>query len=141
MKEELYENLRQATFILWQYANNSDNALGLWNCTEEIALIFESNNIRSTEDIDSILELGTSSPIYVDFMRLISYRIYTYTYDNDTFRNWFAGEKVLGNGEWKNAILNVVRIYAMIPFNPELLKSLRSDVVKDYYNGKIQQMN
>lgn len=139
MKDELYENVKEATFILWQYANNSDNALGLWNCTEEIALVFESNNIKTIEDINGILELGTNSPIYIDFVRQITYRIYRYTENSDKIQNWFVGEKALADKEWKEAIMKVVAIFSAIPNNPELIKAIRSDVVRSYYITKINE--
>lgn len=132
MKERLFESINVASYFLWEYSH-SDNALGLWCCAEDIANMFQKKGIINSQRFDEILKFGKESAEYIQFLRDISYKIYAYTKNIDHIKNWFLAERLINNMEWKNAILTAAEIYNNIKGEDDVIKTIRSDSVRNFY--------
>lgn len=132
MKEKLFECINVASYFLWEYTK-SENALGLWCCVEDIANMLEQNGITSLETINQIIALGKESEKYIEFLRDISYKIFSYTGNIDHIKNWFLSERLLDNEEWKNAVVTIASIYRESKGDSEVIKTIRSETVRDFY--------
>lgn len=130
MKDRLFESIKVSSYFLWEYTK-SDNALQLWCCSEDLACFFQRNGITSSAILDDILNKGKHNPMYVDFVRNISYRIFMYTGNTDHTQNWFLAEKLLTNAEWKNAMVTASNIFKDI--DKELCKTIRAESIRNYY--------
>ncbi len=132
MKEKLFASINVASYFLWEYSQ-SDNALGLWCCAEDIANMFQKKGITNLERLNAILILGKKNEEYIQFLRDISYKIYSYTKNIDHIKNWFLAEALINNSEWINAILTAAEIYNNIKGEDEVIKSIRSESVRNFY--------
>lgn len=133
MKEKLYDCINLASYIIWEYSQ-SENALGLWCCAENIANYFEQNDILSQDSLNEIVKLGKNDERYVKFFKDISYKIYTYSGNFDHIKNWFLAESLVENKEWTESVIKAAQIYRNMKGDKEIIKTIRSDVVRDFYN-------
>lgn len=133
MKEKLYDCINLASYFIWEYSQ-SENALGLWCCAENIANYFEQKDILSQDSLNEIVKLGKNDEKYVKFLKDISYKIYTYSRNFDHIKNWFLAERLVENKEWTEAIIKAAQIYRNMKGDKEIIKTIRSDVVRDFYN-------
>lgn len=137
MKDKLYESINTMTYLLWEHTK-SENALSLWYCAEDIANIFEKNNVITINALDEIISKRNEDG-YREFIRLLSYRIHKYTGELSTVKNWFTTEKLINNSEWKNAVISAAEILRScrdLSSNPEcrnIIKSIRSEQIRNYY--------
>lgn len=138
MKEKLYDSIRITAYFLWEYTKN-ENALGLWCCAEDLACFFQKSNIVTNKDLQSILNLGKYSSMYIDFVRNISYRVFLYTRCTDTVHNWLLTERLLDNCEWKNSIVLAAMIYNNINCDLNLIRCIRNENIRNYYKDLIQK--
>lgn len=132
MKEKLFNSINVAAYFLWEYTQ-SDNALGLWYCAEDIANFLERNGVITHDKLSGILSSDKDDVNYVDFVRQIAYRIYFYTNDSDDRSNWFIAETLLNNYEWQEVILSAALIYNHINNDMGLIRCIRSDFVRNFY--------
>lgn len=135
MKEELYSSIKVGAYFLWEYLR-SDNALSLWHCAEDIANVFQVNGIDSLDKLESITNKEKTESAYIDFVRTLSYRIYYYTGYKDSVNNWYFTERLLQNSEWCSAIITAANIYSNIDTEIELIKIIRSDVIRNFYMNR-----
>lgn len=138
MKERLYECINLASYFIWEYSQ-SENALGLWCCAENIANYFEQRNILSEDKLDEIVALGKDNEKYINFLKDISYKIYDYSGNIDHIKNWFLAEKLLENKEWKDAVIEAAVIYRNMKGDKDIIKTIRSDAVRDFYNKNFNE--
>ncbi len=130
---DLMDWTKIAAYFLWEYTGH-DNPLIHWYCVEDMACCLESNNILTINDIDEIKKRGLYDLKYVEFVRKIAYRIYFYTTRDDSLANWFSAERLINNGEWCQAILNIANIYLSEKTSPDFISKLRSDKAKKHYS-------
>jgi len=130
--EFLFENTKVTAYFLWEYTG-CGNALALWYCAEDVAAYLESETYLDPSDIYAIMRENIYDIRRVAFVRHIAYRIFLYTGNHDKLNNWFAAERLLGNGEWLSAVCGVARIYH--ESKPDFSKlGVRSEYVRQYYN-------
>ena len=132
MKEKLYDCINLASYFIWEYGQ-SENALGLWCCAEDIANYFEQKNILSEEKLCEIIALGKGNEKYISFLKDISYKIYSYSGNIDHIKNWFLAERLIQNGEWREAVIEAANIYRNMKGDDGIIKTIRSDLVRKYY--------
>lgn len=108
MDKNVFESTKLVAYFLWEYTN-CDNALSLWQCSENIAQYFKSENFFRAQDVSDIINSPKESSSYINFIRQIAFRIFIYTQNNDDKANWFSAEKLIFNCECLLAILNVAR--------------------------------
>jgi len=133
MDEYILGQTKKAAYFLWEYTFHEDPMVH-WTCAEDIACFFEGGGIVSTDALDEILRLGKYHHRYIDFMRHIAFRIYIYTHQKDAKTNWYAGERLVANGEWRGALANMARIYRQEKNNADFLASLRSEKARRFYS-------
>ncbi len=131
---DLMDWTKIAAYFLWEYTAY-DNPLTLWYCVEDMACCLESRNITTAAALDEIKKRGVYDFGYVEFVRKIAFRIYIYTNREDSLANWFAAEKLINNGEWCHAIINVASTYAKEKESPDFISKLRSDQAKKHYGS------
>lgn len=137
MKEKLFESINITAYFLWEYTHNG-NALALWCCAEDIANFFQRTGITEVEKLNTILEKGKYNSEYVMFVRNIAYRIYLYTGHNNPKENWFIAESLITNNEWSTNIVNAAYVYNNLKDNKSIIKSIRSEMVRNFYKDNIQ---
>ena len=135
MKENLYENTKLATYLLWEQTR-SDNAINLWYCTEDIAFYLYLNGIETVRDIFDIIIKGKESFEYILLIRNLSYRIFVYTNNYNSQINWYAAEHLVSNREWCNAIASIVSEYKAAGEDGGVLNSIKLKKVRDNLNVK-----
>jgi len=129
MNEQLFEHTKVTAYFLWEYTQ-SDNALGLWTCAEDIANHLEVTDVFSPARIEEIAAKGTYSFEYIGFIRHIAFRIHVYTGQEHAETNWFAAEKLVGNREWCDSVTKIAKIYFENKSNFVSLTGVRSEQVK-----------
>ena len=129
----LFNHTKLAAYFLWE-RTGSENALGLWNCAEEMACFFEQSDILGVKSIEFILRLGKYDPGYIFFMQHAAYRIYQYTQIADEWSNWFTAEKLIANAEWIRAITAIAAIYRKEKTNAAIMDAVRSENVRAFYD-------
>ena len=132
--ENLFESTKLAAYFLWQETRH-ENALDLWYCAEDIAWFLERHHMT---DLQSLMEMRKKHKRdlgYIEFMRHIAYRVHIFTNEEDSLTNWYAGERLLANPEWCQAIVQVAVAYGRSKDNPEALNDVRSERVRSYYDG------
>lgn len=132
MSDTLFDSTKLAAYYLWEHTG-CENALNLWYCAEDMACYFEQFNILEKQRVDAILRLGVYDPGYIQFVRHIAYRIYIYTNRTDDTANWYAAERLLANGEWTDALLDMSAIYHKEKTNQSVMNEVRSENVRAYY--------
>lgn len=135
MKERLFECINVSAYFLWEYTRN-ENALKLWYCAEDIAYYFKQNNITSVQKLNEIINNGKYDYSYINFVRNISYRIYSYTGDSKATDNWFVAEKLLKNLEWCCAEIDAANILENANKNSDILKIIKSDKIRNILYNK-----
>ena len=108
--EVLFENTQLAAYFLWEQTH-LENTLELWRCAEDIACFFEQSDILSARELESIISLDVNDFGYIEFVRHIAYRIYLYTGKCDALYNWLTAERLLGNNEWRQALVYMASYY------------------------------
>ncbi len=134
MKSELFENTRMLAYLLWEQTK-SENALGLWYCAEDLANFFDMNGITNFTNLNALLEKERFDPAYINFVRNIAYRLYLYTGNANQKRNWFLAENILNNQECCLYIISAASIYNNIQDEKDIVKSIRSELVRNYYKN------
>jgi len=137
MKEELLDNTKLAAYFLWEYTH-MDNTLQLWYCAEDIACFLEQSDIICMGKIDLILGLGIYDLGYIHFVRHIAYRIYVYTGNNNALSNWFIAEQLLGNFEWRQALISMASAYNTQKTITNGLSCVHSGQIKNFYEINCQ---
>lgn len=132
MKNQLFENTRRLAYFLWEYTN-CENALSLWYCSEDLTSYFEINSITSMESLQDLLDKGKKDPAYIAFIRNIAFRLYLYTGQINQKHNWYLAESLASNIEWCRMLVESAAIYSNIINENDILKSIRSDTVRNYY--------
>lgn len=136
MNGEFFDSIKISAYFLWEYTE-SQNALGLWCCAEDIANFFAMNKIISFSQAENIINLNKNDSMYIEFVRNISYRIFLYTNNRDFKRNWYIAERLIYNGEW---LYNIVKAASILckkkSDDSDFFKLIRSDAVKEYYKIK-----
>ena len=135
MNETLLENTKLAAYFLWEYTQD-DNTLRLWYCVEDIACFLEQSDILTVKQLESILALDVYDHGYIEFVRHIAFRIYAYTGNDDALFNWFTAERLLGNGEWRQAIIYMAYTYNTQKAVAGGLSCIHSGHVKNFYETK-----
>jgi len=137
MEETLFKNTKLAAYFLWEYTR-LDNTLQLWYCAEDIACFLEQSDILSGEQLESILALNVYDLGYIQFVRHIAYRIYIYTGNDDALFNWYTAERLLGNGEWRQAVAYMASTYGIQKTVAGGLSCIHSGHVKNFYEINCQ---
>jgi len=132
--ESLFESTKLAAYFLWQETRH-ESALNLWYCAEDIAWFLERHHMTELQSLMEMRRKNRHDLGYVEFMRHIAYRIYIFTNEEDSLINWFAGERLLSNPEWCQAVVRVAEAYRLSQGRPEALADVRSERVKNYYDG------
>ena len=138
VKEILFENTKLAAYFLWEHTR-LDNTLMLWYCAEDIACFLERSDILSSRRLEAVLSLDVYDLGYIEFVRHIAYRIYVYTGNCDALFNWFTAERLLGNGEWRQALICMASIYNKQKAVAGGLSSVHSGHVKNFYEISCQR--
>jgi len=129
---ELFNSTKLAAYFLWETTKH-DNALSLWYCAEDIASFLERYEIKSEDEILSIVRQGVTDPGYIHFVRHIAFRIFVYTNRDDADANWYAAETLIANIEWRRASVDVARIYGESEKGSGELSGVKSDAIREYY--------
>ena len=137
MDEALFDNTKKAAYFLWEYTQ-VDNTLQLWYCAEDIACFLEQSVILSGKQLEAILALDVYDLGYIQFVRHIAYRIYIYTNNNDALFNWYAAERLLANGEWRQAVIHMAYTYNTQKTVAGGLSCIHSGHVKNFYETRFQ---
>ena len=139
MNEFIMDKTKQAAYFLWEYTQH-DNPLNHWYCAEDIACFFEERGIFNQEAMDGITRGGIYTHTYIDFMRHIAFRIFIYTNQENALTNWFAGERLIANNEWCEAMFGITQHYSREKNNADFMTSLRSDKVRRFYHTPGQEL-
>ena len=137
MEEMLLENTKLASYFLWEYTRG-DDTLQLWYCAEDIACFLEQSDIICAKRLESILTLDVYDLGYIQFVRHIAFRIYIYTGNDDALFNWFTAEHLLGNGEWRSAVLYMASTYNRQKTVAGGLSCIHSGRIKNFYESAVQ---
>ena len=132
VKEILFQNTKLAAYFLWENTH-SDNTLTLWYCAEDIACFLEQSDILSIRQLEAIMGLDIYDIGYIEFVRHIAYRIYIYTGNSDALFNWITAERLLGNWEWRQALICMASIYNKQKTIAGGLSCVHSGQVKNIY--------
>ncbi|MDR1560115.1 MAG: hypothetical protein LBS84_10555 [Clostridiales bacterium] len=132
MDEMLFDNTKLAAYFLWENTL-ADNTLQLWYCSEDVACFLEQSDILTMDQLDFITGLDVCDIGYIQFVRHIAYRIYIYTGNDDALFNWFTAERLLGNGEWKQALICMASFYNTRKSVAGGLSGIHSGKVKNFY--------
>jgi hypothetical protein len=123
-----------AAFYLWEYTG-CGNMLALWYCAEDIASFFERCQYFNDSVLQDVLSLNHMEREYKAFIRHIAYRLHLYTDVRDDRYNWYVAEKLVGNREWREAIIFLAAgMHALREGHPPKDFQLHSPAVKDYYS-------
>jgi len=137
MNETVFEHTKRAAYFLWEYTH-VDNTLQLWYCAEDIACFLEQADILNESRLEAILALDVYDLGYIQFVRHIAYRIYIYTNNSDALFNWFTAERLLGNGEWREAVLFMAYTYSTAKNMTGGLSCIHSVHIKSFYEACAQ---
>lgn len=107
---QLWEDTKTAAYLLWE-GTQSQNALGLWYCAEDIAYFLETKDVLSIASLENVLALPCYDITYVCFVRNIAFRIFYATGQDDPIANWYQAERLLQNREWKNAVISMAQAF------------------------------
>ena len=99
MNKEMFENSRASAYILWQ-TTGFDNMQQVWALTEDIAAFLEDSGYTDVSRISRLAGLDRDNPEYVFFVRNLAYRLSAYTHCDDSLKNWYDAEALLGDQEW-----------------------------------------
>ncbi len=132
MLSELMDCTKVCAYFLWEYTQH-DNPLCHWHCAEDIACLLETRGILSVSTIKDMIRRGRYDYSYVEFVRKISFMIFTYTNNKNSYMNWYAAERLLANSEWLDAIVKIANIYREEKGNLELITKIRADSVRAFY--------
>ncbi len=132
MSGSLFEHTQIASYFIWE-TTGCTQALDLWYCAEDIACFMEQMGILCHERVDAVIRFGVNDQVYIHFLRHIAYRIYVYTGRADPNPNWFSAEKLLHNGEWLSALINMASIYREGKSNQSFINDVKSENVRAYY--------
>jgi len=134
MSHELVTNAKIASYFIWEYTNG-DDPLNLWYCAEDIASWFERRGFLTREGIITLLKGDRDSFEYIEFTRHIAFRIFIYTNNEDSVRNWYIAERLLYNHEWTEAIASLASLYSHLKTDKENTgeMNIRSPLIRDFY--------
>jgi len=135
MKDELFNSIKVLSYFLWEYTKY-DNALRLWCCAEDIVCFLSENDIITKENFIGIISLDKREDAYKNFIRNIAYKIFCYTNDNSTDRNWFVAERFVRNYECIEACITASRIFGSVNKRDDIYKSIRSENARVYISDK-----
>jgi hypothetical protein len=135
METSLLESTKTAAYFLWE-TTKCDNTLELWNCAEDIACFLEQSDMLAPDRIIAVLDLGVYELGYIHFIRHIAYRIYIYTGENDSLRNWYGAEALVRNVEWRLAITRMAQIYNRDKYKADGLSAIHSGHIKSFYEAE-----
>lgn len=128
------KNTKLAAYFLWEYTG-ADDTLNLWYCAEDMACFLERQGILGGGRLEAILALGVRDPGYIQFVRHIAFRVYIYTGNSDALFNWLTAERLLGNGEWRQAVLYMAKTYNAQKTVAGGLSCIHSGYVKNIYEN------
>jgi len=111
MEEKLFDDTKLAAYHLWEHTR-LDNTLQLWYCVEDIACFLKQSDILTDTQFEAIVRLNEHDLGYIQFVRHIAYRIYVYTGNSDALFNWYTTENLLGNMEWRQALVGMASFYS-----------------------------
>ncbi|MDR1705881.1 MAG: hypothetical protein LBS19_14530 [Clostridiales bacterium] len=129
----MMESTKLAAFFLWEYSGHQ-NTLALWYCTEDIASFLDRSGAHCEDKMLEILRLNCNDREYRAFMRHLAYRIHVYTGVADDGFNWYAAERLLRNGEWRQAICRLACGLRSLREGADPNYKILSPLVKNYYN-------
>jgi hypothetical protein len=127
----MIERTKLAAFYIFQYSGY-ENTLALWYCAEDIASFFERCQMYSDEDVQIVLRLNRNEREYRAFVRHIAYRLHLYLGIIDDLFNWQLAERLLENGEWRDAIIFLAAGFHKLRAGQQDYQ-LQSPFVKEYY--------
>jgi len=135
MKDDFFNSIKILSYFLWEYTKY-DNALKLWCCAEDVVCFLSENGIKTRDAFMDIISLNKYDEMYINFIRNISYKIYTYTKNDSNDRNWFIAERFVRNYECIEACVRAADIFDSIRKNDKIYKSIRSENARGYISDK-----
>ncbi len=132
-----FDATRICAYFLWEYTQ-FDSAMSHWFCVEDIACFFEERGIFDLVALDYYIDRNKHDVVYINFIRNLAYRIFVFTGNNDSFKNWMIAERLVNNMEWNESITGIAKTFNLRKSQSEFVQGLRLTKVKDYYTSFIK---